>query len=62
MRRITISVPDEAHRALKLLSIMEGKAFGSVVLEAIDYYLKHKDAYNLSVSKKKENQQDSSKQ
>jgi predicted DNA-binding protein len=55
-------VPDEAHRALKLLSIMEGKAFGSVVLEAIDYYLKHKDAYNLSVSKKKENQQDSSKQ
>ena len=62
MRRITISVPDEAHRALKLLSILEGKAFGSVVLEAIDYYLKHKDAYNLSVSMKKENQQDSSKQ
>jgi predicted DNA-binding protein len=62
MRRITISVPDEAHRALKLLSILEGKAFGRVVLEAIDYYLKHKDAYNLSVSMKKENQQDSSKQ
>lgn len=55
MRRITISVPDEAHRALKLLSILEAKAFGSVVLEAIDFYLKHKDAYNLSVSKKEEN-------
>ena len=61
MRRITISVPDEAHRALKLLSILEGKAFGSVVLEAIDFYLNHKDAYNLSVSKKKENGQDSLK-
>ena len=62
MRRITISVPDEAHRALKLLSILESKAFGSVVLEAIDYYLNHKDAYNLSVSNKIGSEQDSLKQ
>jgi hypothetical protein len=60
MRRITISVTDEAHRALKLLSILEGKAFGPVVLEAIDFYLKHKDAYNLNVSKNKERQEDNS--
>lgn len=53
MRRITITVPDEAHKALKLLSILEGKAFGSIVLEAIDFYLKQKDAYNLSVKKDK---------
>ena len=54
MRRITISVPDEAHRALKLLAILEGKAFGSIVLEALDFYLMHKEAYNLDVSKRSE--------
>jgi hypothetical protein len=52
MRRITISVPDEAHRALKLLSILEAKAFGAIVLEALEFYLKDKDAYNLDVSKR----------
>ena len=52
MRRITISVPDEAHRALKLLGILEGKAFGTIVLEALEFYLKDKDAYNLDVSKR----------
>lgn len=56
MRRITISVPDEAHRALKLLSILEGKAFGSIVLEALDFYLKHKNAYNLSVINKQDSE------
>ena len=52
MRRITISVPDEAHRALKLLGILEGKAFGSIVLEALEFFLIEKDAYNLDVSKR----------
>ena len=52
MRRITISVPDEAHRALKLLGILEGKAFGTIVLEALEFYLKDKDAYHLDVSKR----------
>ena len=52
MRRITISVPDEAHRSLKLLGILEGKAFGTIVLEALEFYLQDKDAYNLDVSKR----------
>ena len=56
MRRITISVPDEAHRALKLLGILEGKAFGSIVLEALEFFLKEKDAYNLDVSKRSDDQ------
>ena len=52
MRRITISVPDEAHRALKLLGILEAKSFGAVVLEALEFFLKSKDAYDLDVSKR----------
>jgi hypothetical protein len=52
MRRITISVPDEAHRALKLLGILESKSFGAVVLEALEFFLKSKDAYDLDVSKR----------
>ena len=53
MRRITISVADEMHRALRLLAILEGKSFGAVVLEALDGYLKQKNAYGLDVSQKK---------
>ena len=52
MRRITISVPDQAHRALKLLGILEGKAFGTIVLEALEFYLIEKDAYKLDVAKR----------
>ena len=52
MRRITISVPDQAHRALKLLGILEGKAFGTIVLEALELYLIEKDAYKLDVAKR----------
>ena len=52
MRRITISVPDQAHRALKLLGILEGKAFGTIVLEALEFYLIDKDAYKLDVAKR----------
>ncbi len=54
MRRITISVADEMHRALRLLAILEGKSFGVVVLEAIDSYLKQKKGYDLAVSQKDE--------
>ncbi|NDC34188.1 MAG: ribbon-helix-helix protein, CopG family [Synechococcaceae bacterium WB9_2_112] len=52
MRRITVSVADEMHRALRLLAILEGKSFGAVVLEALDFYLRHKQAYNLDVAQK----------
>jgi hypothetical protein len=52
MRRLTVSVADEMHRALRLLAILEGKSFGAVVLEALDFYLQHKHAYDLDVAKK----------
>ena len=52
MRRITVSVADEMHRALRLLAILEAKSFGTVVLEALDFYLQHKHAYDLDVSQK----------
>lgn len=53
MRRITITVADEMHRALKLLSILQGKSFGSVVLEALDDHLKNNNGYDLDVVQKK---------
>lgn len=52
MRRITVSVTDEMHRALRLLSILQGTSFGAVVLEALDFYLRHHGAYDLDVAKK----------
>jgi len=54
MRRITISVEDEMHRALKLLAILEDKSFGPVVHEALDAYLSQKNAYGLDVSIKQD--------
>jgi hypothetical protein len=52
MRRITVSVADDMHRALRLLAILEGKSFGTVVLEALDSYLLKRGAYDLDVGKK----------
>jgi len=51
LRRITIQVQDNAHRALKLLSILEGKTTGELSNEAIDLYLKSKGAYELGVAR-----------
>ncbi len=51
MRRITIQVSDDAHKALKLLGIMEAKPFGAVVLDAIEVYLQQKKAYELDVAR-----------
>jgi hypothetical protein len=51
MRRITIQVSDDAHKALKLLGIEEAKPFGTVVLDAIEFYLQHKRAYDLDVAR-----------
>lgn len=51
LKRITIQVPERTHRALKLLGIVEGKSFGTVVKEAIEHYLEHKGAYQLDVAK-----------
>jgi hypothetical protein len=52
MRRITISVADDMHRALRLLAILDGKSFGAVVIEALDSYLLQRGAYDLDVAKK----------
>ena len=52
MRRITVSVADEMHRALKLLALLQGQSFGAVVLEALDEHLRRNGAYDLDVSKR----------
>ena len=53
MPGITIAVPDEDHRALKLFGILEGKSLGSILAEAVLFYLGHKGAYDLDVTSKK---------
>jgi len=54
MRRITISVDDNMHRALRLLAIVKEKSFGAVVVDAIDLYLKENNAYSLGVSQRQD--------
>ena len=42
----------EEHRALKLLTILEGKKLGAVLKEAINSYLLQKGAHDLEVKGK----------
>ena len=49
MRRLTVQVKDETHRALKMLTLMEDKPFGRVVVEAIESYLKQRGAYEFDI-------------
>jgi predicted component of type VI protein secretion system len=51
MRRVTFSLEEADHLALKLLAIHERKAMVAVVHEAIRTYLENKEAYLLTVSK-----------
>jgi len=51
MRRVTFSIEEADHLALKLLSIHERKAMVAVVQEAIRSHLAMKDAYSLAVTK-----------
>jgi hypothetical protein len=51
MRRVTFSLEEADHLALKLLAIHERKAMVAVVQEAIRSYLENKDAYLLTVTK-----------
>ena len=51
MRRVTFSLEDADHLALKLLAIHERKAMVEVVQEAIRSYLENKEAYLLAVTK-----------
>lgn len=52
MRRLTVQVRDEMHRALKMASLMEDKTLGRVVVEAIDAYLKQRGAYDFDIVRK----------
>ena len=49
MPRITVELSIEEHRALKLLTILEGKKLGAVLNEAIHSYLVQKGAHDLEV-------------
>ena len=51
MRRVTFSLEEADHLALKLLAIHERKAMVAVVQEAIRNYLEDKEAYLLTVTK-----------
>jgi hypothetical protein len=51
MRRVTFSLEETDHLALKLLAIHERKAMVAVVHEAMRTYLEQKEAYLLTVSK-----------
>ena len=51
MRRVTFSLDETDHLALKLLTIHERKTMLAVLQEAIKTHLEIKDAYSLSVTK-----------
>ena len=51
MRRVTFSLEEADHLALKLLAIHERKAMVAVVQEAIRNYLEDKEACLLTVTK-----------
>ena len=50
--RITISLREEQHRSLKLLSILEGKTLARVLQEAIEAHLRGKGELRLEVAPK----------
>lgn len=50
MARLTISLSDRDHIALKLLAIRERKRLTSIVAEAISFYLSHSGAYGLTIA------------
>ena len=54
MRRVTFSLEELDHLALKLLAIHERKAMLAVVQDAIKSYLESKDAYLYAVTKREE--------
>jgi len=50
MTRITITLDDDQHRSLKLLSILENKTLAQVLQEAISTHLQDKGADRLEVT------------
>lgn len=51
MARLTMSLNDRDHYALKLLAIKERKRLTVVVNEALKFYLEHTGAYDLDITK-----------
>lgn len=49
MPRITISLSDRDHLALKLLSLQQGKRILLIVQEAIQQHLDREGAYSLAI-------------
>ena len=49
MARLTISLSERDHYALKLLAIRDRKRITVLVIEAIKFYLEHSGAYNLDI-------------
>ena len=54
MKRVTFSISDEDHLALRLLAIQEQKAMIAVIQEALQAHLEEKGAYRLGVTQRKE--------
>ncbi|MFM7548459.1 MAG: hypothetical protein ACKO8I_06215 [Cyanobacteriota bacterium] len=54
MPRLTITLSEEEHQALKLLTLMERKKLVAVVQEAIHNHLEAKGALNLEVKPRSE--------
>ena len=54
MPRLTISIEERDHYALKLLAIRRQKRLAAVVDEAIKFYLEHVQAYDLDIRSGKE--------
>jgi len=50
MPRLTISLDDQDHLALKLISLRDNRRLSEVIDEAIKLYLSNSGAYNLSIT------------
>ena len=56
MTRITITLDEDQHRSLKLLSILENKTLAQVLQEAINAHLQAKGADLLEVTQRASDQ------
>ena len=50
MPRLTISLDDQDHHALKLISLRDNRRLSEVIDEAIKLYLSNSGAYSLSIT------------
>lgn len=52
MPKITVSISEADHMALKLLAIVENKNIGNVLIDAVRGHLTKKGAHDLNVQKR----------